>query len=92
MEIIPITIAPNTVPLIRPFPPVIDVPPSTHAAIASNSYPLPTDGCPEYILEQRTSPAKAASAPESVNTIISIFLIGTPDNLAASLFPPIAYT
>ena len=91
-EMIPMTMAPNTVPLILPLPPVIEVPPSTQAAMASSSYPLPTEGWPEYILEQSTSPANAERSPDIVNTMISIFLIGTPESLAASRLPPIAYT
>ena len=84
------TIAPSTVPLMLPLPPAMDVPPSTHAAMASISYPLPTEGCPEYILEASTRPAKAESKPDNVKTMISIFFMGIPDNLAASLFPPMA--
>ena len=35
--IIPMTIAPKNVPLIRPMPPLSEAPPNTHAAIASSS-------------------------------------------------------
>lgn len=40
----PSMIAPITVPMIDPFPPDIEVPPMTAAAIASSSYPVQSLG------------------------------------------------
>ena len=87
----PIISAPIIVPLILPFPPVSFVPPSTTAAIASSSYPVPAVGWAEYNLEVIIIPAIADNIPLIVYTHIFILSVLSPDNLVASSFPPNAY-
>ncbi len=73
-----------------PLPPVNRTPPRTEAAIASDSYPVASSGCPEYILAAKMIPAIAAQHPEMIYALILTLLILTPANLAASTFPPTA--
>ena len=61
---IPMISAPTKVPPSFPYPPDIDVPPTTTAAMASISAPSPAVGCPEYIREAKITPARPAISPE----------------------------
>ena len=89
---IPIIPTPIHVPTIEPEPPIILVPPSTTAAIASNSAPSPTVGEPDAKRDDSIIPANAVSSPASAYTFTITLFTFTPHNLAASSFPPTACT
>ncbi|MNC64325.1 hypothetical protein D3C75_1145130 [compost metagenome] len=59
----PMMSAPIRVPMMRPLPPIRLVPPSTTAAMASSSYPMPAVGWAEERREVTMRPARADSMP-----------------------------
>jgi len=59
----PTASAPITVPMMPPRPFSKDVPPRMTAAIASNSMPMPTNGCAALVRAVMMKEAKAANAP-----------------------------
>ena len=58
--------APNSAPGMEPYPPFMELPPSTAATTAWNSSPSPTVGCRLLVRIITTIPATAARNPDSM--------------------------
>ena len=57
---------PGMIPRIDPLPPVNKVPPTTTDAIANNSHPKPSVGCPAPNCDARITPANPDKLPEII--------------------------
>src|SRR3972149_2122155 len=88
----PINNEPISVPITVPRPPKRLVPPTTTAAITSSSYINPEFGWAEFPLDASRIPLSDARTPEMMYTCIRMRLVSIPASLAASTFPPTAYT
>ncbi|CDC42361.1 unknown [Firmicutes bacterium CAG:449] len=82
---------PKTAPDIFPIPPEKEIPPTTHAAIASSSVPDPVLGEPEPTLAPSKNPPIPYRTPAITNIPIVTLKTLIPDTDAASVFPPTAY-
>ena len=63
LKISPSSMTPARVAPTEPSPPVSSVPPTTTEAIANNSQPTPSIGCPAPNCEARITPASPARPP-----------------------------
>jgi hypothetical protein len=66
-------------PAIVPRPPKIDTPPSSTAVTADSSNPWPTLAAPVELRRVMTTPASAATAPDSVNRMSLMRLTRSPE-------------
>ena len=77
-------------PPIVPRPPKIETPPSSTAVTAVSSKPWPTLRRAVELRSEMTTPASAATAPESTNRMSLMRLTRRPEKRAASSLAPIA--
>src|SRR3954447_11342328 len=79
-------------PPIVPRLPKIDTPPSSTAVMTVSSKPMPTFAAAVELRSEITTPASAATAPESTNSASLMRLTRSPEKNAASSLAPIAET
>ncbi len=84
------TSPPIIAPITTPIPPAVEAPPIKHAAIASNSKPIPALGVATLSRAAKTSPERAANTPILTKTQNTMRCVFTPDNFAAFSLPPSA--
>ena len=82
---------PMTAPLTLPTPPLNEIPPTTQAAIASSSVPVPVDGLPTATRVASKKPPKPYRTPAMMNIPMVTQKTLIPETDAASAFPPTAY-
>src|SRR4051812_36560281 len=75
-----------------PRPPKIDTPPSSTAVTTVSSKPSPTLAAAVELRSEMTTPASAATAPQTTNRISLMRLTRRPEKNAASSLAPIAKT
>ncbi len=84
-------IAPAAMPRMRPSPPKSETPPTTAAAMAVSSHPLPpTEGSATFIRPITKTPTTPASTPLATYAHVVRRATGIPANRAASALPPTA--
>src|SRR5947209_8769806 len=71
-----------------PLPPVSSVPPTTTAAMASNSHPVAATGCAAPSLAAKSTPADAASSPLIAYAVSLVRCTFIPSNEDASSLSP----
>ena len=81
---------PAKVPKMVPTPPVKLVPPMIAPVMASNSYPTPAAGCPEFNRAINSTPPIAEKTPQMMKAKILMRRTLIPAATAASSLPPIA--
>ena len=89
---IPMIREPTIVFRMFPTPPLILVPPTITAVIASISIPSPAAGCPELIRAISRIPARPVQTPPNAQAKNLERFTRIPDASAAAWFPPIAYS
>ena len=80
----------SATPMSVPRPPKIETPPSSTAVIAVSSKPWPTLAAAVELRSEMTTPASAATVPDSTNSASLIRLTRRPAKYAASSLAPIA--
>lgn len=84
-------IAPITVPVIVPTPPIKLVPPIITDAIASSSKPVPRLGEAPFNLDANKIPEAELKTPVITKTLTFALRILIPESQATFSLPPIAY-